>query len=42
MKVSLSKPNITNKEIQIIKSNLRSKWLTHGPNNLKFESNFLN
>ena len=40
MKVSLSKPNITNKEIQIIKSNLRSKWLTHGPNNLKFESNF--
>jgi len=40
MKVSLSKPNISNKELQIIKDNLRSKWLTHGPNNLKFESNF--
>ena len=39
-KISLSKPNITKKEIKIINKYLASGWLTHGPNNLKFESNF--
>ena len=40
MKVSLSKPSITNKELQIIQRSLKSNWLTHGPNNIRFEKNF--
>tara|TARA_B100001093_G_scaffold517958_1_gene601150 strand:- start:393 stop:1502 length:1110 start_codon:yes stop_codon:yes gene_type:complete len=40
MKVSLSKPSITNKELQIIQRSLKSNWLTHGPSNIKFENNF--
>ena len=39
-KISLSKPSILKKEIEIINKSLRSGWLTHGPNNLKFEKNF--
>ena len=39
-KISLSKPSILKKEIEIINKSLGSGWLTHGPNNLKFEKNF--
>jgi len=39
-KISLSKPSISKKEINLINKSLISGWLTHGPNNLKFESNF--
>ena len=39
-KISLSKPNISKKEIKIINKSLASGWLTHGPNNLKFELDF--
>ena len=42
MKVSLSKPSITNKELQIIQRSLKSNWLTHGPNNIRFEKIFQN
>ena len=40
-KISLSKPSISKKEINLINKSLISGWLTHGPNNLKFESNFV-
>jgi len=39
-KISLSKPDISKKEINLINKSLESGWLTHGPNNLKFELNF--
>ncbi|MBD1140958.1 DegT/DnrJ/EryC1/StrS aminotransferase family protein [Pelagibacterales bacterium SAG-MED39] len=39
-KISLSKPNISKKEINIINKSLKSGWLTHGPNNRIFEKNF--
>ncbi len=38
--ISLSKPNISKKEISLISKSLKSGWLTHGPNNLIFEKNF--
>ena len=40
MKVALSKPSITNKELSLISNSLKSNWLTHGPNNIKFEHKF--
>jgi dTDP-4-amino-4,6-dideoxygalactose transaminase len=40
MKIALSKPSITKKELQLISNSLKSNWLTHGPNNIKFENQF--
>ena len=40
MKIPLCKPSIDNKELQLINKSLKSGWLTHGPDNLLFESNF--
>ncbi len=42
IKISLSKPNISKNEINIINKSLKSGWLTHGPNNYIFEKNFSN
>lgn len=39
-KISLSKPNISKKEINIINKSPKSGWLTHGQNNHIFEKNF--
>jgi dTDP-4-amino-4,6-dideoxygalactose transaminase len=40
MKISLSKPNISEKEKQAVLDVLSSGWLTHGPKNKEFESLF--
>ena len=40
MKIPLCKPSISSKDIQIINKSLKSGWLTHGPENYKFEKNF--
>ena len=40
MKISLSKPELDKKDISIIVNSLKSGWLTHGPENLKFENFF--
>jgi perosamine synthetase len=39
-KISLSKPEISKKDIIDVTKSLKSGWLTHGPNNLIFEKNF--
>ena len=38
--IALFKPTLTNKDYKVINSSLKTGWLTHGPNNLKFEKNF--
>ena len=40
MNIPLCKPSIENKEITLISKLLKSKWLTHGPYNKKFEELF--
>ena len=40
MKISLSKPELNKKDIRVILNALKSGWLTHGPENLKFENAF--
>ena len=40
MKISLSKPELNKKDISIVVRSLKSGWLTHGPENLKFENAF--
>ena len=40
MKISLSKPELNKKDISVILNALKSGWLTHGPENLKFENSF--
>ena len=40
MKIKLSEPNIENTELNAIKNSIRTGWLTHGNNNIKFESFF--
>ncbi len=40
MKISLSKPELDKKDLSIIINSLKSGWLTHGPENLKFENFF--
>ncbi len=40
MKIPLCKPSIDNKELRLVNKSLKSGWLTHGPDNLIFESNF--
>ncbi len=42
MQIPLCKPSIDNKELETITNSLRSPWLTHGPNNIKFEKLFSN
>ena len=38
--IALFKPTLTNNDYKTIKKSLKTGWLTHGPNNLKFENNF--
>ena len=38
--IPLFKPTLTKKDYQLIISSLKTGWLTHGNNNLKFEKNF--
>ena len=40
MKIPLCRPSISKKDLQIVNKSLKSGWLTHGPENLKFEKNF--
>lgn len=40
MKIPLCKPSISKKDINAVNKSLKSGWLTHGPENLKFEKNF--
>ena len=40
MKIPLCKPSIDEKELNLIKKSIKTGWLTHGPENVKFESNF--
>ena len=40
MKIPLCKPSIDEKELNLIQKSIKSGWLTHGPENVKFESNF--
>ena len=42
MRVPLCKPSINKRELNIITKSLKTPWLTHGPNNLKFEKLFSN
>jgi dTDP-4-amino-4,6-dideoxygalactose transaminase len=42
MKIPLSITQLTNKEIKIVAQSLKTGWLTHGKNNLIFESKFSN
>ena len=39
-KIELFKPTLSNKDYNIITSSLKTGWLTHGVNNLKFENAF--
>ena len=38
--IALFKPTLTNKDYKVINNSLKTGWLTHGPNNLKFEKFF--
>ena len=38
--IPLFKPTLTKKDYKLIISSLKTGWLTHGPNNLKFEKIF--
>ena len=38
--IPLFKPTLTKKDYQAINSSLKTGWLTHGINNLKFEKKF--
>jgi perosamine synthetase len=40
MKIQLCRPSISKKDMQVVNKSLKSGWLTHGPENLKFEKNF--
>jgi len=40
MKIPLCKPSIDTKELNLIKNSIKTGWLTHGPENRKFEENF--
>ena len=39
-KIPLCTPSIDNKEYEVLKKILKSKWLTHGHYNHLFEKNF--
>ena len=42
MKIPLCKPSISNLELKLISKSIKTGWLTHGPENKKFENNFKN
>ena len=40
MSIKFSKPNIFNPDLNLVKSTIKSGWLTHGKNTKLFEENF--
>ena len=40
MTIKFSKPNIFSEDLNLVKKTIKSGWLTHGINTLKFEEKF--